>query len=234
MLSQLLSGNVSKFYIIQLLLSVPIILLSLSWHEAAHALAASRLGDNTARNLGRLTLNPAKHLDPVGALLMLLFGFGYAKPVPINTRNMKNGKWGFVLSSLAGPASNLILAFAAAFLHRVYAVMVSYINISNERTAIVVVIVDLFFMLAVSMNISLAIFNLLPVPPLDGSRLLTALLPRSMAMFVFRYERYFQMALMLLIFAGAFSNVLTNCVITVENVLYYVVDLIPFELLAKI
>lgn len=233
MLSQLLSGNVSKYYIIQLLLSIPIILFSLSWHEAAHAFAASRLGDNTARNLGRMTLNPAKHLDPFGALLMLFFGFGYAKPVPINTRNMKNGKWGFVISALAGPASNLVLAFASAILRSFYMVFLSYISITDEKTAIVVVIVDFLFMLTVSMNISLAVFNLIPVPPLDGSRLLTALLPRSMALFVFRNERYMHLILMLLIFAGAFSNILSTCVGFVENGMYSVINLIPFELFMK-
>ena len=100
MLSQLFSGNMSRYYIIQLLLSIPLILLSLSAHECAHAYAASKLGDDTAKNLGRLTLNPMKHLDPFGALLMLFFGFGYAKPVPINTRYMKNGKWGFAVKGL--------------------------------------------------------------------------------------------------------------------------------------
>lgn len=229
MLSQLLSGNMSRYYIIQILLSIPLILLSLSAHECAHAYAASKLGDDTAKNLGRLTLNPMKHLDPFGALLMLFFGFGYAKPVPINTRYMKNGKWGFVISALAGPASNLIIAFIFALLYRIYIVIASYVPINSEGTAIVIVMIELFFMIAISMNISLAVFNLLPIPPLDGSRLLTALLPRSMAMFTFRYERYFHIALLVLISFGAFTNVLTGAVSFVENRIFDIVDLIPFE-----
>ena len=112
-----MSGNF-RYFIISLLLSLPIVLLSLSVHETAHGYAAMKLGDPTARNLGRLTLNPAKHIDPIGFICMVLFGFGWAKPVPINTRYFKNPKRDMALTGLAGPVSNLLLALLFAILLR--------------------------------------------------------------------------------------------------------------------
>ena len=110
LLDLLFSGNIKETLIV-FLMWVPIILLAFSVHESAHALVASWLGDSTAKNFGRITLNPAKHLDPYGTLSMLVFGIGWAKPVPINSRNMKNPKWGMAISALAGPVSNLLLGF---------------------------------------------------------------------------------------------------------------------------
>ena len=116
MLFQLLRGNFSREIIIQVLMSIPVILLAFSVHESAHAWVAYKLGDPTARNLGRITLNPLKHLDPIGTVSMLLFGVGYAKPVPIRARNFKNPKWGMCLSAAAGPLSNLILGFIGSMI----------------------------------------------------------------------------------------------------------------------
>ena len=117
MLLDILSGGDIRDIIISLIFSMPIILLALSLHETAHGYVAYKCGDNTAYNLGRLTLNPFKHLDPIGFACMLLLGFGWAKPVPINTRNFRNPKRGMALSALAGPLANAVLGlFSAAML----------------------------------------------------------------------------------------------------------------------
>lgn len=229
MLRQLLGGQVEKGTLIQLLLLVPIILFSLSVHESAHGYVALRLGDSTARDTGRITLNPAKHFDPMGFLFLLFFGFGWAKPVPVNTRYMKNARWGFVLTSLAGPFSNILLAFLSALLLNISLVILSY---CPNMGGFVGYAVALFFMLAVQLNVGYAVFNLLPIPPLDGSRLVTALLPRKLALFSFRYERYMLLVLLVLVyFVDSFTNVIDLCVGGVTGFIYQVVDWIPFHLL---
>lgn len=225
MLLNLFRSSFNTGYIIQILLLIPIFLLSLSVHESAHGLAANALGDPTAKNLGRITLNPVKHFDLFGFIAMLLFGFGWAKPVPINTRYMQNGKWGFVWSSLAGPLSNFILAFVFALLMGFAGVVMSYTSISPE----VELVTTLFFYIGVTVNVSLAVFNLLPVPPLDGSRLLTALLPRKWAMWTFRYEQYIMYALLLLLYFGAFTGIISVAKGFVEGFIFKIVGLIPFE-----
>ena len=145
MLRDILSGNASTDYVIQVLLLIPIILLSISVHECAHGYAAYKMGDHTAHDLGRLTLNPLKHLDPVGFLLLLFFRFGYAKPVSVNTRYMKNAKWGFVAVSLAGPLSNILMAFVFALLSNISLVIATYIDFSTPVMMLVT-----FFSLGVS------------------------------------------------------------------------------------
>ena len=132
MLLDLLTANDPKQLIISILLTVPIVMISLSVHEAAHAYIAYKMGDPTARNLGRLTINPMKHLDLVGSLMMLFVGYGWAKPVPINTRYFKNPKKGMALTALAGPVSNLILAFIGLICY----VATCFLQIELESTSI--------------------------------------------------------------------------------------------------
>lgn len=228
MLRQILSGQMNTLEWVHLLLLIPIILFSLSVHESAHAYVAYKLGDETARNFGRITLNPAKHFDPVGFLFLLLFGFGWAKPVPVNTRNMKNGRWGFVITSLAGPFSNILLAFIAAILAEITLVILTYIPNAGGMAG---TLVWYFFRMAVSLNVGYAVFNLLPIPPLDGSRLWTALLPRKWAEWTFRYERYMQFALLILFYLGAFTNVIDIVTSSVTYGILHLVSLIPFHLL---
>ncbi len=225
MLLDLFRSGFNTGYIIQILLLIPIFLLSLSVHESAHGLAANALGDPTAKNLGRISLNPVKHFDLFGFIAMLLFGFGWAKPVPINTRQMKNGKWGFVWSSLAGPFSNFLLAFVFAVLLGFGDVILSYVSLSAEVEAMTI----LFLYIGVTVNVSLAVFNLLPVPPLDGSRLLTALLPRKWALWTFRYEQYIMYALLFLLYFGAFTGIISGARGFVEGLIFKIVGLIPFE-----
>jgi Zn-dependent protease len=143
-----------------------ILFVSLPFHEFSHALAAYRLGDSTAKHMGRLTLNPLAHLDPFGALLILLVGFGWAKPTPYNPYNVRGGKTGEVIIAVAGPISNLVLAIAAALpLRYIYATGIGVPDV-------VVSALSTFVML----NVILAVFNLIPIPPLDGSKLLYAVM----------------------------------------------------------
>lgn len=228
MLREILSGQMDTVAWVQFLLLIPIILFSLSVHESAHAYVAHKLGDDTARNFGRITLNPAKHFDPVGFLFLLLFGFGWAKPVPVNTRNMKNGRWGFVATSIAGPISNILLAFISAILAELTLVVLTHIP---NMGGISGMLTYSFFQMAVSLNVGYAVFNLLPIPPLDGSRLWTALLPRRIAEWTFRYERYMQYALLIFLCLGAFTDVINNITSTVTYGILRLVDYIPFYLL---
>ena len=193
-LNMLLSGNL-RDGLIMLLMWLPIVILSLSVHESAHAYVAYRLGDPTARNFGRITLNPAKHLDPIGFASMLFLGIGWAKPVPINARNFENPRKGMALSSLAGPVSNLILAVIFAFLHVATRVIALF-----STPSIVFDSVALFFEYGVLLNVSLTIFNLIPVPPLDGSRLLGLALPPKYYFSYMKYERYIGLGFLALVF----------------------------------
>ena len=196
MLFSLLEGENIRDVLIELLLMIPIILFSLSFHEAAHALIADKLGDPTARNLGRLTLNPVKHLDPFGALSMLLIGIGWAKPVPINVRNFENPRKGMMLSALAGPVSNLILAIGFAFLTATYELLLFVWKI--EITLLPLIIYQLLY-LGVYLNAALAIFNLIPAPPFDGSRIFFYFLPKNWYFRVMQYERYIGLGIMLVL-----------------------------------
>ncbi|MDL2344600.1 site-2 protease family protein [Deinococcus sp. MIMF12] len=164
MLLSLLTQNPLAFVIIAAALA-----LSLTVHEFAHAWTADRLGDPTPRRFGRVTLNPAKHLDPLGTLLLLIAGFGFAKPVPINPGNL--GRWGTLWATAAGPISNILIAVLCAVLLAVLP--------SSGLTVVILLTV-------LSVNIVLAVFNLIPIPLLDGSRILGALVPslgRSLAQF---------------------------------------------------
>ena len=174
-----------------------VLLTALPFHEFAHAWAANKLGDPTARYQGRLTLNPLRHLDLMGSLLMLLAGFGWAKPVPINPRNFKNPKVGMALSSAAGPLANLLLAYLGMILWKV----VLYLQYPFDSVEILGSLSDVF-QLIVMLNLGLAVFNLIPIPPLDGSRLFTVFLPPRQYFQIMQYERYIQIALFAAIFLG--------------------------------
>ncbi len=229
MLLDVIQSGFEPIYVMQLLFTVVVFLLALSVHESAHGLAANALGDPTARNLGRITLNPIKHIDLYGALAMLIFGFGWAKPVPVNTRYMKNARWGFVATSLAGPFSNLLLAFVFAVIRAIVLVVLANLFVEGAVSVDLVSIILIFFMIAIGVNVSLAIFNMLPIPPLDGSRLLTACIPRRWAMWSFRYEHIIQIGLFVLLYFGAFTGVLGGARETVTGFVTGVVDLIPFR-----
>lgn len=195
-------------YVVQLLLCLLIILLSLSLHETAHGYVAYKLGDPTAHSLGRLTLNPLRHLDPIGFLCMLLFGFGWAKPVPINTRYFKHPKRDMALTGVAGPLSNLLLAMVFTLLLKIADATLMNIGYHSEITAQMASYLMIFLFLGIQLNVGLAIFNLIPLPPLDGSRVFYALLPSKYYFKVMKYERYIQIALMVALFFGVLTPLL--------------------------
>ena len=223
------------------LLSLPVLLMAFSVHESAHGLMAYRLGDPTAHNLGRITLNPVKHLDLLGTICMIVAHIGWAKPVPIQSRNFKNPKRDMALTGAAGPLSNLFLAILHLAALRVVMSIgtnswlsetMSYIdcvqNGSDFTASVGYVVASLFLYmlyLGVIMNINLAIFNLIPVPPFDGSRIFYAFLPSKWYFGVMRYERYIMLAFLLLFAFGTFTGPLNWLLNKVAYGLLYVVGL---------
>ena len=199
MLLTLLYEGFSRNALISVLLSLPVIVLSLCLHETAHGWVAYKLGDPTARTLGRLTLNPLKHLDPMGFLFMLLFGIGWAKPVPINTRNFKNPRVGMALSGIAGPISNLLLGLLGMILS-VVTMVICYLAGIDPDTNVWITVLLLFLDVLAFMNVALAVFNLIPVPPFDGSRFAYVFLPTKWYFKVMQYERFTGIAIMIIIF----------------------------------
>jgi Zn-dependent protease len=186
-----------------LAIRIPVFLLALTIHEFAHGWVAYRLGDPTARSQGRLTLNPLAHLDVIGTIAIVLIGFGWAKPVPVDARYFRQPRRDTILVSAAGPLSNLILAAAMAFCYR----MIPW-GAWGLEGAWLVMPLRAMIRTAVWVNVLLAIFNLLPIPPLDGSRVVSGLLPLPQAIAYSRVEPYGFIILFLLFFSGAMDHVL--------------------------
>ena len=196
--------NSIKIAIISFVLSLPIFMLAFSIHEYAHGFVANKLGDPTAKSLGRLTLNPIKHIDLFGFLAMLLFGFGWAKPVPINTRYFKKPKRDMAITALAGPLSNILLAIFFGALFKAF----SFVNlnvIQSELAANIWMFTGLMLSRGIYINVLFAVFNMMPVPPFDGSRLFLAFLPTKAYFWVQRYERYIYMVFLALLILGIFD-----------------------------
>ena len=197
--------------ILMMLLSLPVVLMALSVHESAHGYAAYKLGDPTAHNLGRITLNPVKHFDPFGFLAMLVFHIGWAKPVPVNARHFKNPRRDFAIVGAAGPLSNLALALIHLILLRLvmlYAVSALQRDALPEGVWLIVLSLVVYVLyMGVAMNVILAIFNLIPVPPFDGSRIFYAFLPPKWYFGVMKYERYIMIGCILLFFLSSRMNI---------------------------
>ena len=197
LMNAILSRDVSTWIVF--LLSIPIILFSLSFHEASHAFIAHKLGDDTARNMGRMTLNPFSHIHPFGFLSMLLIGIGWAKPVPITAGNFKNPRKGMMLSSLAGPVSNLILGIGFVILSSATLIPYNLSAVADSEPDMFWVILYEFFFVGGYLNFSLFLFNLIPIPPFDGSRIFFYFLPKDWYFKVMKYERYIGLGLLILI-----------------------------------
>lgn len=209
-------------------LTLPCILLALSGHEFAHGWMAWKLGDPTARNLGRLTLNPLKHLDPIGTLCMVFFGFGWARPVPINPRYFKNNRRDFALTALAGPAANFIMAFLGLLLaHILFCIYKAFPPSSGFGGKLWSAFLTMAESFAV-LNVSLGVFNLIPVPPLDGSRIFLVWLPAKYYFGVMKYERYIQIGLLILLWTGLLSRPLTLGVNWIIYGMDRILTLFPF------
>lgn len=203
-LGDILSGD---FDIIDLIIYVSsmafVVFCATPLHEFAHALIAVKLGDDTPRLRGRLTINPMAHIDKRGALMIFLFGFGYAKPVEVRMRRFKKPKRDMAIVALAGPLCNVLQSLVLLFIYNA----LYYFGSANEN--VMMTYMGLFFFYAAVINVNLAVFNLLPIPPLDGSRLATALLPSKYYYKIMQYERYIMIGLFVLLFTGVLSTPLS-------------------------
>lgn len=178
-------------FLSNMLVNLVAIAIALSVHEFGHALSAYLLGDNTAKSYGRLTLNPAKHIDPIGLIALMLVHIGWAKPVPVNPNNFKSYKWGNVIVSLSGAIGNIIAAIVAFKIGQIFDIYAIYIIAART----------------VGFNIAFAAFNLLPIPPLDGWGVVSAFIPLKWNEFVYKYESYGQLILLVAIFTNTYSIV---------------------------
>ncbi len=202
-----------NFNFADLILQIPVLLLALTAHEFAHGYVAYRLGDPTAKSQGRLTMNPLKHLDPLGTLAFIFIKFGWAKPVPVDPRYFRNPRQDMLYVALAGPATNLALALICAILVK----GIVFIAPSLPQTLVATVIIPFAKCLAHSVwiNILLCIFNFLPIPPLDGSRILMGVLPHNMAVQYAQFERYSFVLIIILVFSGVISKIIMPIIQTI-------------------
>lgn len=193
------------FNLMSIIINVPITLIALTGHEFAHGWVSSKLGDPTPERDGRLTLNPLAHLDVVGTILMILTGFGWAKPVMVDPRYYKDRKKGMALTAIAGPLANLIMAFIAML---IYAVLY-YAVLKMGITAGMLVMFLSQFMIALAVrNLCFMIFNIIPIPPLDGSKVMGMFLPDRTYYTMLQYERYCMLLIMVLSLSGAFNKII--------------------------
>jgi len=166
--------------------AMPSILISSAVHEYAHAITAVRLGDPTPKAYGRLTLNPLAHIDPIGAISMILLKFGWSKPVPVNSRNFDNEKIGIALTSLAGPVSNIVILLLTALFNYIF---------KPNINSLLFIFIQTFGMV----NLVLAIFNLIPIPPLDGHKIVGSMLPKKLSHYWDNLEKYYIVLIILLL-----------------------------------
>lgn len=222
MLFSALNGSLDlSTAIIEVLACLLVIIVILPFHEWAHGFAAYKLGDITAKMTGRLKFNPLAHVDPFGAICLLLFNFGWAKPVPVNPRNftkIKNQKLGMAIVALAGPLANIAAALAGGLILNLIKFLdpVGYIYTMYGSIQGITGILVLFLIQYIAINASLAVFNLIPIPPLDGSKILFTFLPDRIVYNMYKY----QMAFFILIYVLLFTGILTGPLAFLQNHLY--------------
>ena len=244
MLSDLLNGGIKsiEYFVVSLLSILFVIFCTMPVHEAAHAYIAHKLGDNTAKSFGRLTLNPIKHINYIGALLILLFKFGWAEPVPVNQWNLRKPKRDMALIAAAGPISNILMAIILMiivnlidFISGFYGIEITayndifYYSGSSDLTFKIFYYVIIFFNTAANINLYLAAFNLIPIPPLDGSRIIGAFLSDRIYYKLQSFEQY----TFVIVIALAATGVLSSTIGYISNNLYSVIDYIvtlPFRI----
>ncbi|MCI8808777.1 MAG: site-2 protease family protein [Oscillibacter sp.] len=192
------------------------VLLCLTVHETCHGLAAYALGDPTARSLHRLSLNPLRHIDWLGLAMMFLVGFGWAKPVPVDPRYFRKPKQGMALTALAGPVSNFVLAFLALLLAKVVYLYAPYHAGWN-------LLFEFFLYNLAPLSIGLGLFNLIPIPPLDGAKVLGGFLPDASYFKIMRYERYGMLLLLFLAYIGLTSRLVGNCIYNVYSLMFHLI-----------
>lgn len=199
MLRYLLGGYDALTIMMSFFSILVVLLVATPVHECAHGWMAKLLGDDTAENSGRLTLNPIQHLDPLGTICMLLFGIGWGKPVPVNPSRCRKvkGKTAMALTALAGPVSNVLLALVFMIIYKVVFYTCGTVNNISYFLAALIFIIDI--------NLYLAVFNLIPIPPFDGSRIMLAFLPTKLYFSIMKYERVIMVAIMLLLWSGILS-----------------------------
>ena len=202
-ISQIRAGGNIPFAIIQTLFCLVIVLFSLSLHETAHGFIAYKMGDPTARNLGRLSLNPVKHLDPIGFLALMVFGYGWANPVPVHSRNFRNPRRGMALTGAAGPAANLILGVICSALFGVCLAVYDYLTFTSESLFLIncVYWLAIMFEYGAMINFVFMTFNLIPVPPFDGSRIAFVFLPPKYYFGIMKYERQIMFGVLIALLA---------------------------------
>ena len=227
------SGASLRDILPEILLIILCVLIALTFHECAHGFAAYKLGDHTARNLGRLSLDPRKHLDPSGTICMLLFGFGWAKPVPVNSRYFKKPRRDMAITAVAGPIANLLLSFVAMLFYQIF----FHIYVHSFSSAVlqgggsfganILLFTTMFFMYLHTLNLYLAIFNLIPIPPLDGSRLLFLFLPDRYYFALMKYERFIMLAMLVLLWTGIITLPISTVCGWISDGMAAVIGLIP-------
>ena len=214
---------------INILYMIPVALLSLSIHEFSHGYAAYKLGDPTAKYFGRLTMNPIKHIDPIGFITLMLFKIGWAKPVPVDPRHFKNPKRDMAITAVAGPLSNFILAFICVILHQVFVFVclniMKTVSVS-EAVFTVITTVQTLFLLLIYSNIGLGVFNLIPIVPFDGSRILYAFLPNTVTSRLGVIERYSGIIILVLLLTGILDGTLSFLNETIAGAFFSVADMI--------
>ena len=203
-------NNLDVYSLLSFLINGVAILFCLTLHELSHGLTAYYLGDPTAKDRGRLTLNPIKHIDPFGLLMMVVARVGWAKAVPVDMGNFKRPKRDMAITALAGPAANFLLALAALKLLSLAYQGILLFGVGAATTAVLYAMEFLAYLAILS--VGLGIFNLIPIPPLDGSKVLFSLLPEQAYYTILRYERYIMGAVLLLAFSGVLSSPLSRVI----------------------